>query len=299
MSTIIPGGLNSVPGKHLHIYRFGGKGNDWCFVRTPEHYDPNRVKPYKFIICNHGNGTIMDGSGYRATWTPRTMFLNPDSPFFDKKYDMIATTDDDLQFSNPTIELLLSEDYIVCGCENYGDALYGNDECRNACADFYNHMVQSYNVIDTCYMIGASNGAITSINAAILLKDKIKALILQYPLTCLVKHYFASLNHRKPILKAYGINKNDPTENEMIAATWTHDILQMANADGILDFYFPPTKLYYSMEDEITPAASNSIPFRDLLIRSGKIVEEVICQGGHGDISHFDPKGFCDFFEPF
>lgn len=43
-------------GKNTNVYQFGGEGNDWCFVRTPDGYDPNRKKPYPFVICNHGNG---------------------------------------------------------------------------------------------------------------------------------------------------------------------------------------------------------------------------------------------------
>lgn len=284
-----------VYGKNFLIYKFGGEGNDWCFVRTPANYDPTRKQPYKFVICNHGNGITMNGNKINATYTKRLMYLDPDDPNFDSSLDMIATTDPELQYSNPVFEKFLDEGWIVCGCENYADALYGNEDCRRACVDFFNHMIEKYNVVDYCYMIGASNGALTSINAAYYLKEKVRAMILQYPLTCLVNQYFAYSPHRAGIRTAYGISDLSPTQDELIEDTLTHDIMYVDNIDDKLMSYFPATKLYYSNGDTTVPSSANAVPFISLLSGSKKIVDSYVGTGNHGDPSLFDPTGFYDF----
>ena len=293
----------NIKGKHFWIYKFGGNGNDWCFVHTPSTYDPTRKQPYPFVICNHGNNTNMDGSPEQACWTARTMYMPVGEA--DASLDQIETSDSSLWYSNPTIEALLEAGYVVCGCQNYSDSLYGNEECRDACVDFYNHMVNNYNVnAQACFMIGASNGALTSINAAYYLGGKVRAMIFQYPLTCLVNQYFAHPEHQSSIRAAYGIAISDPTEAQLIEATKTHDVLHTNIVNGIRTDMFPAVKFYYSLTDTVTPAIANSIPMYNMLINSTKIAEYVQVDSDgvtreHGNIKHFDPTGFVNFFNKF
>lgn len=282
-------------GRQFLIYQFGGEGNDWCFVRTPANYDPYRKKPYPFVICNHGNGTTMNGSPITANWTKHTMYLDSSNPDFDPDYDMVDTSDPELQYSNAVIEKFLSEGFIVCGAENYADGLYGNENCRRACVDFYNHMREKYNTPDYCYMIGASNGAQTSINAAYLLGARCRAMVLQYPLTCLLNHYEENPSHQAAIRSAYGISDADPSEAELIAKTLTHDSLHTNIIDDKVSGFYPAVSLYYSMSDTQTKAVNNAIPYSELLEASSKIVEKNVVTGGHGSPAHFDPNGFFEF----
>lgn len=312
-SMITPSDVNSVvtiynsfkeiSGKQVNIYRFGGKGNDWCFVRTPTDYDPYRQKPYPFVICNHGNGWVMDGSEQYANWTKRTMYVPLTDPdYIANPTQFNGTSDSSLWYSNPTIEKLLSEGYIVCGCENYGDGLYGNNDCRNACADFYYHMIKNYNVEKRVNMIGASNGALTSLNTMYLLGRKIKSMVLQYPLCCLVNQYENHESHQAGIRNAYGIEDSDITEQELIVATKTHDIMYGDIADNKKMGYVAPIKFYYSTTDTITEANVNTLPLYNILIDSLKIAEKVQVDSDnvtreHGDYAHFDPTGFYNWFE--
>lgn len=293
-------GDDPVSGKQVLIYRFGGEGNDWCFVRTPDGYDPYRAKPYPFVICNHGNGWEMDGSEQFANWTKRTMYVPLTDPdYLDDPTQYNGTSDDSLWYSNPTIEALLDAGYVVCGCENYGDGLYGNEDCRSACAAFFYHMVKTYNVEGRCCMIGASNGAQTSINAAYILGERVKAMILQYPLTCLLNQYDSHPAHQSGIRSAYGITKPDPNEQELIAATATHDFLHTDVLNSVKYGYFPPTKLYYSTEDTVTNYQQNALAMAEVLEDSTKIVETIQASGAHGDASHFDPSAYIAFFDRF
>ena len=242
----------------------------------------------------------MNGTISKANWTDHTMYLLTTDPLYIENPDNYTPTDDEsLVYSNPTIEALLNAGYIVCGCENYGDNLYGNENCRKSCAAFFEHMVQYYNVEKRCCMIGASNGAQTSINAAYLLGEKVKAMILQYPLTCLVNQYFARPAHQAPIRTAYGITDENIDESGLISATRTHDVLHTNIADGKRVDYFPPTKLYYSESDNVTKYDVNTIPFYNLLESSLKIVEKVLCTGSHGDSSHFKPLEYVAWFNKF
>lgn len=287
-------------GKDVKVYRFGGEGNDWCFVRTPDGYDPERVKPYPFIICNHGNGWTMDGSAAKANWTKRTMYVPMDDPdYVSDPTQYNGTADETLWYSNPTIEKFLEAGYIVCGCENYGDNLYGNDLCRNACVDFFNHMTKMYNVEDRCYMIGASNGAQTTINASYLLGERVKAVILQYPLTCLVDHYEAYDAHKAGIRAAYGITDAAITKDDLIKVTATHDVMHTNVISDTKVGYFPPTKIYYSESDRVVNYQVNALSLYELLESSLKVVEKVKCSGNHGDYSHFDPDAYLAWFEKF
>lgn len=293
----------NINGKHCHVYRFGGLGNDWCFVRTPSNYDKDRKKPYPFVICNHGNGWVMDGTEQFANWTKRTMYVPlTDSDYIANPTQYNGTDDSSLWYSNPTIETLLNAGYIVCGCENYGDGLYGNANCRNACVDFYNHIVKNYNVTDYCYMIGASNGAQTSINASYLLGSKVKAMVLQYPLTCLVNQYFGHPDHQSGIRSAYGITNASIDRDGLINATKTHDVLNTDVISGVKVGYFPPTKLYYSTTDSVVNYQQNSLALQTLLGDSLKwcSTQRVDSDGEvreHGDYAHFNPNEYLAWFE--
>lgn len=287
---------HNIPGKHLHVYQFGGLGNDWCFVRTPTNYDPTRSKPYPLVICNHGNGWVMDGTIQLANWTKRTMYIPSTDP--DAGSSQYNVTDDiTLWYSNPTIEALLTAGYIVCGCENYADNLYGNNNCRNACVDFFYHMVDTYNVENRCYMIGASSGALTSLNAAYLLQGAVKAMILQYPLTCLVNQYESYPAHQSGIRAAYGITDSDITAEQLAIAVATHDPLTVDVVNGKKVGVFPPTAIYYSQSDTAVNYQQNAIALADMLTASNKVVKTVQCTGQHGDKSMFVPEDFVAWFE--
>lgn len=293
------------PGRKTYVYRFGGEGNDWCFVRTPDNYDPNREEPYPFIICNHGNGWEMDGSLKKANWTYWTMCISETSSLAQKNPQKYTLTEDEtLWYSNPTIESFLKAGYIVCGAQNYGDLLYGNDDCRNACVDFFEHMVEKYNVTDSCFMLGASNGAQTTLNACYLLGKRVRAIILQYPLTSVVGDYFTNMKHQEGIRRAYKIKKTDVTKEELIKITDTHDVMYTDIENGRKTGYFPPTLIYYSKSDSVVDAKANAEALIDLLQKSGKVVKCVqIDSDGtkreHGDAKHFDPEEYVNWCEDF
>ncbi len=286
------------------IYKFGGEGNDWCFVYLPPDYDPERAEPYPFVICNHGNGWKMDGSAKYANWTKRTMYVPLDDPDYVADPSNYNGTDDaSLWYSNPTIETLLAAGYVVAGGQNYGDNLYGNDDCRRACVDFFEHMIETYNVEDRCYMIGASNGAMTTLNASYLLGERVKAIILQYPLCSLTSHYFACPSHQEVIRAAYGITDAEITEEEFLAQIGAEFDPVYANVNGgVKEGYFPPTKIYFSTTDTLTKAAYNAMPLYKVLAAGEKTVELVRVDApgqkrDHGNYAHFDPDGYLAFFE--
>ena len=288
---------NVINGKQTLIYKFGGNGNDWCWVRTPAYYNQFRNKPYPFVICNHGNSWVMNGTPEKANWTKRTMYVPLDDPdYIANPSQYNGTANENLWYSNPTIEALLEAGYVVCGCENYGDELYGNTNCRNACVDFFYHMINTYNVEDRCYMIGASNGALTTLNACYILEGKVKAIILQYPITCLVNQYQRNSSQRSSIRTAYGIDDPDITLDELADVVITHDPLTTNVVDDIKTGYFPPTKIWYSEDDSIANYNGNTIPFYNLLTNSKKVVEKVEVSGEHGDYSHFNPTSFVQWF---
>lgn len=284
-------------GKNVNVYKFGGQGNDWCFVRTPEGYDPHRYKPYPFVICNHGNGWVMDGTEAKANWTKRTMYVPTTDPDYIANPDQYnGTNDSSLWYSNPTIEALLAAGYIVCGAENYGDNLYGNNNCRNACADFYYHMINNYNVEKRCYMIGASNGAMTSLNAAYILQGKIKAIVLQYPLTCLVNQYASNVSQQAAIRAAYGIADASITLEALAKAVATHDPLTVDVVSDTKIGTVPPVKMWYSQSDTVVNYQQNALALAELLDNSNKIVTTVEATGEHGDASHFNPAAIVAWF---
>lgn len=290
----MPGGVSM----SCSVYRFGGKGNDWCFVYLPEGYDPHRPEPYPFVICNHGNGWTMDGSVQKANWTKRTMYVPLDDPDYLAAPSQYNGTDDaSLWYSNPTIEALRAAGYVVCGCQNYGDCLYGNRDCRDACVDFYHHMVENYHVTPVCSMIGASNGAMTTLNACAVLGEKVRSVILQYPLTCLKNQYFGYPDHRAAIRGAHGITDDGIGEAAFIEATAGFDTMYTNVEDGIKTGYFPAAMLLWSSTDTVTKGILNALPFYELLRSSGKKVQirQVDTDGqphGHGDSAHFSPEEY-------
>lgn len=284
-------------GKQVLVYEYGDLYNDYCFVRTPANYNQGRNIPYPFVICNHGNGWTMNGTVEMANWTKRTMYVpttDPDYIADPTQYN--GTSDSSLWYSNPTIEALLDAGYVVCGAENAADGLYGNNKCRNACVNFFYHMINTYNVEKRCCMIGASNGALTALNAAYLLQGAVKSMILQYPLTCLVNQYENYEPHRAAIREAYGIADESISIEALASAVRTHDPLTVDVVDGKKVGAFPPTKMYYSKQDTVVNYQVNTMALANLLEASGKVVETVECTGGHGDASHFNPSEYVAWF---
>ena len=289
----------------VNVYRFGGKGNDWCFVYLPAGYDPNRATPYPFVIANHGNGWNMDGTLKKANWTDNTMYMSAAEIAMQKESKrgrFIATDDSSLWYSNPTIEALLAAGYIVCGAQNYGDNLYGNDNCTDAVVDFFNHMVATYNVESACHMIGASNGAMTTLNAAEKLGNKVKSMIIQYPLASVITHYLAG-GHQDNIEAAYGLDTSKTyTKAELEAVLADYDVLYKNVVNGVKQGYYPALKVYYSMTDTLTTANANALPVIEMLRNSGKEVVGVRVDADgsnrqHGDSAHFDPEGYLEWFD--
>jgi len=286
------------------IYEFGGEGNDYCFVYLPLDYDPERAEPYPFVIANHGNGWTMTGSAERANYTDITMYLsasaiaNKDAS---KQARFIATENPNLWYLNPTIVAYLEAGYIVCGAQNYGDNLYGNANCRDACVDFYNHMQETYNVTEKCTMIGASNGCMTTLNAVSVLGEKVSAIILQYPLSCLSNHYFAG-KHQTQIRQAYGITDANISLEDFKTATEGFDPLYTNVVDGKKVGYFPATRIYYSTTDTTTPSSANAEPLIALLAASDvNVVSIQVDSDGedrnHGHVDHFAPDEFVAWSE--
>ena len=295
---------NLIKGRTQNVYKFGGKGNDWCFVRTPDNYKPDG-KPHPFVIANHGNGWVMDGTSRKANWTDITMYVDEDEYNSNpSRFNLVPSDQPHLLHSNPTIEKLLEAGYIVCGTQNYADNLYGNKDCRQAMTDFYFHMINNFNVEEKCFMIGASNGAMTSLNGMYLLGgvSRVKAMILQYPLTSLWGQYNGYSNHRTAIENAYGISSG-LTEDEFEKATRTHDPEKVntvvIGTKRIKTTSMPPMKFYYSLGDPVTHPDNNSLRLMQVLEDSNHIYEGVEATGSHGDPSHFDPEGYLDFFEKY
>lgn len=280
------------------IYRFGGAGNDWCFVYLPRGYDPERAEPYPFVICNHGNGWTMDGTPQKANWTKRTMYLPADDPDLLKAPDQYnACANPAAWYRNPTVDAFLDAGYIVCGAQNHADQLYGNEDCRSACAAFYNHMVNTYHVRPRCHMIGASNGAMTTLNTVFLLGQRVESVILQYPLTCLEAQYMAYPPHREAIERTHGVTARQITEGIFRKERREFDPLYANVENGIKTGYFPRTMILYSTTDTVVPCESNGLLLADLLQKSGKTVRLIQADTDgktheHGDPAHFRPEEF-------
>ena len=279
-------------GRNHHIYRFGGKGNDWCYVFTPSTYDPQSAKPYPFVIQNHGNGSNFDGTPQNTIWTTINQY-RPQAEYDANTSRFLLSPSPDLDYSSPTIEALLDAGYVVCGAMNFGDQLYGNNDCRNAMADFYYHMIKNYNVEEKVNIMGASNGFMTSLNGAYLLGGvaRVKSIIGVYPLADLAEHYFNYPNHQSAIESVYNISTG-LTPEQFKSATRTHDIETM-------QIPFPPIKMWYSLDDTITVAEHNALSLADKLDSRYLIHEEVQATGEHGDKSHFNPTDFVAWFDKY
>jgi hypothetical protein len=290
-------------GERLRIYRFGGEGNDWCFVRLPAGYDPGARTPYRWIICNHGNGWTMDGSEAKANWTAKTQFgvdlqndglyINPNTPGF-------------LLYSSPLIEALLAADYIVCGAQNYGDGLYGNELCSQACADFYAHMRRTYRVMERCLLLGASNGFMTSVNAVpIIGRSNVAVLIGVYPL-CNLRHAY-TYTHSEGVCRAYSLHTADPKEYAAKAAAFDPvgrleaalrgQPLRRPSDKGEGATYLPaavppPMLLLWSATDTVLPMAEHAVKYAQLVREAGGIATDIQVDGQgepclHGDWRHY------------
>ena len=303
--TIFPGtGVLERTYEKRNVYKFGGEGNDWCFVYLPEGYDPDRAEPYPFVIANHGNGWSMNGSAQTANWTNIGMYMSAEEIAKQPEKNRsryVATSDENLWYSNATIEAFLEAGYIVAGAQNYADGLYGNDNCTDACVDFFNHIQETYNVKEYCYMIGASNGAMTTLNAAAKLGDKVKSIILQYPLASIISQYEAG-GHRDGIAAAYGLDASKTyTRAELEELIGEYDPLYNNVIDGVKQGYFPSVKIYYSLSDTTTKAEANALPLIAMLEKSGIEHEGVRVDSDgvtkpHGHIDHFDPEGYVEWF---
>lgn len=292
-------------GEGVYVYKTGLAGddpnyNDWSFVRTPKNYDPNRAEPYPFVITNHGNSWIMDGTVEKANFAAQTQFgvdtqnggayLDTNAPYYK-------------EYSNETIERLLEAGYVVCGTENYSNAEYGSDRGRNALQAYFYHMKENWNVEEKCFMIGVSNGVMMSLNGAFLLGvENIKAIWGMYPLACLFRHYKGYAPHQSAIESIYGLTGSE-TDAQLHAAFNDHDP-EYANTVEIGGLrykgqLYPPMTISYSMDDTITDANNNAIPLIDLIERSNGKVEYFIASGQHGDYTHFDPARTVEFFNKY
>lgn len=280
------------------VYRFGGEGSDWCFVRLPYTYDPNG-KPHPWIVCNHGNGWVMDGTEQKANWSAKTQYgvdTQNGGAYMRQSAETFRL------FSNPTIEALLHAGYVVCGAQNGGDLLYGNEACTKACVSFYEHMRQTYRLERRCFMLGASNGFMTTAGAVRMLgTEHVRGVIGQYPL-CNLRHAF-TYTHRDGVKKAYGIGTDDPDEFAVKAGhadPFRYMECNATAASGAADW--PPTLLVWSSTDQVLPMNEHAVKFAALLRCCSVPVEDIQVDGEgevrlHGDFAHFLPDKFvawCD-----
>lgn len=301
-------GFKDLSGRNLVQEQFGGEGNDWSFVYTPPNYSTTG-KAHKFVILNHGNGWAVSSDPATANFSSKTQFgvdTQNDSTYLD------TNRADYVQYSSPLIEALLAQGYVVCGATNYADGLYGNKNCRNAVIDFYNYMRKNYNVTDRCHMIGASNGAMTTLNACHLMgASKVASIALLYPLASLFDHYLAYSGHRSAILTAYGLAGNTYANLAALKAEktfFTHcPVHHYIVGDDLTDqqvrtYPFPPMIVYSSTGDTVTNAASNGKKLKDLCDRSSLVCQytDIDPDGSlgysHGDWHHFQEANIVNFF---
>jgi hypothetical protein len=295
----------------VNIYRWGSRygGNDWCFVRTPADYRETG-KPHELVILNHGNGWIMDGTEATANFSEKTQFgvdsqnggeyLNTNRP-------------DYVQYSNPLIEALLAEGFVVAGAQNdgqnysEGSAGYGNEETRTNIIDFVSHCQRNYNVTDYCHMIGASNGCLATLNVAMITPPGfIRSVTLLYPLISL--YYAWKVSHNYGVRMAYPgatsfsqftdiTRGHDPLTFQVTRTnlvSWTNESDYANDASQPVTIYkstaisWPRIYCIHSPNDTVTPSANHWVPFKKLLLRSHCKHLEKIVAGQHGDYRHFD-----------
>jgi hypothetical protein len=280
--------------ERLRIYQYecGYNDWDWCFVRLPPHYDP-QGPPHPFVVCNHGNGWKMDGSEAKANFSAKTQFgvdpqnggayLNENVPGYRK-------------YSSPLIESFLAKGYVVCGAQNGGDQLYGNDRCRYACAAFFRHMTETYNIRKSGFIIGASNGFMTALNVFPLLSPGSAAgLIGLYPL-CNLSHAFMH-THREGIMKAYGLNAGNLREFQEKCRAYDPCSEEWFGYQLPPDS-FPPVLLIWSSTDHVLPMDRHAVRFARLLRERGIHASDIQIDAAgssdrasaecpHGDWRHF------------
>lgn len=301
-------GFKDLTGRNLVQEQFGGEGDDWCFVYTPKNYSITS-KAHKFVIFNHGNGWTVSSNPATANFSSKTQFgvdTQNDGAYLD------TSRPDYVQYSSPLIEILLANGYVVCGATNYADGLYGNNNCRNAVVDFYSYMRKNYNVTDRCHMIGASNGAMTTLNACHLLTSaKVASIALVYPLASLFDHYLAYSAHRPNILSAYSLTGNTYANLAALKAEkafFTHcPVHHFIVGDDLAEqqiktLALPPMHVVSSTGDTVTAAASNGKKLKDLSDRSSLACNYTdIDPAGtlgynHGDWHHFKESEILSFF---
>lgn len=290
----------------VRFYRNGeGADSEWCFVRLPASYGRSSA-PHPFVICNHGNGWTMDGSERTANFTAKTQYG------VDRQrggFYMSGLADGYRLYSNPLIEALLEEGFIVCGAQNGGDQLYGNERSRQACAAFYRHMRATYRVTECCCMLGASNGFMTTLNSvAFFGPEAVSAIVGLYPL-CNLRHAFRH-THRAQVKQAYGIVTDEDTEfGEKTMGSdrdWRGWSIEPERR--------PPALLIWSTQDRVLPMAEHAVKWGELyqvrgsvaeLIRvdgqEGQTAREVrrvqVVQAGHGDWRHFRQDDIVHWFK--
>lgn len=294
-------------GSNVYITQFeGGAGNNWCFVRTPSTYSASGA-PLPMVILNHGNGWTMNGTVAKANFSEKTQF-GVDTQNGGTYLDTGRA--DYVQYSNPLIELLLDNGFVVCGAQNYGDSLYGNNNCRNAVADFYEWMLRNFNVKDRCHMVGASNGVMTTLNACHILGiGKVASIAGVYPLCDLIDHYLGYPSHRAGIESAYGLTPPYADKAALLAEAKlfthcpvNHYVVGASDSTTVRTAPLPPMKLVASGGDTVTAAVNNGEKLRDLCLRSRLVCEYTdIDPGGalgydHGDWHHFKEQEIVDFF---
>lgn len=281
------------------IYRYGeGADSEWCFVRLPAGYGSTSV-PHPFVICNHGNGWTMDGSERTANFTSKTQY-GVDAQR--EGFYLSAAAHGYRLYSNPMIEALLDEGFVVCGAQNGGDLLYGNERSRQACAAFYRHMRETYHVTERCFMIGASNGFMTTLNTVSLLgSEAVTAIVGLYPL-CNLRHAFR-YTHGRQVKRAYGIATDE--EGEFEAKTAGSDPCDRDwHGWAIEPERRPPALLIWSAEDRVLPMAEHAVKWGALYRARGSVTEQIRVDGeqsetecGHGDWRHFRHGDVVNWFK--
>jgi len=290
----------SVAADAVVVEQFGaGGGNDWCFVRTPSNYTTTG-QPHKMVILSHGNGWVMNGTLNFANFSSMTQYGVDTSN--GGAYLSSGGDPNYRLYSSPLIEALLDSGYVVCGAQNFGDNLYGNDNCRLALVAFYNYMLYNYNVQDRCYLMGASNGAMSSLNAIRLLgKKRVAGFVGFYPLANLVGQYFAYVPHRVPIQTAYGTGAFADTATMIASAAINgHCPVHYDYAP-----YLPPMLLIGSGGDTVTDFTVNSVALFNYATANGVAVTlKDIDPGGvngynHGNWRHFNLTWVFDFLRAY
>lgn len=304
--------VNAVPlkktyGSNVIVTQFGGEGNDYCFVRLPDNYR-RRGDPHPMVICHHGNGWTMNGTEAKANFTDITMF-GVDSDNGGTYLDMSRT--DYLKYSNPVIEALRGAGFVVCGAQNYGDALYGNKDCRNAVVDFYQWMQKNFNVKPRCHMLGASNGAMSMLNACHLLgADLVASIAAIYPLVSLLDHYVDHSPHQAGIETAYGLSAGPHdkatllTFEELYSHCPVNDyVIGASESTTQKTRAFPPMIMIASGGDTVVDPAANAELLKALCDRSRLIcyytdIDPGGSSGyGHGHYEHFKDAEILAFFQ--